>query len=181
LKRFDDYDVRQAAYWSVLAGACGHTYGNSSVWQMWAPGRKPILGASIPWQVALDHPGAFQMGYLRKLFEARPASKLIPDQSLVANGPQTGGAKVRAARAVDGSFAIVYSPRGESFTIDKGVIKSSRVREIWFDPRYGIAHEIHNTDNQAFQTYTPPTSGRGQDWLLILEDASREWPALTLW
>ncbi|MHC4521145.1 MAG: apiosidase-like domain-containing protein, partial [Planctomycetota bacterium] len=29
--RFDAYDARQAAYWSLMAGACGHTYGHSSV------------------------------------------------------------------------------------------------------------------------------------------------------
>jgi hypothetical protein len=34
-RRFDAYDVRQAAYWALLAGACGHTYGNNNVWQMW--------------------------------------------------------------------------------------------------------------------------------------------------
>ena len=46
--RFDDYDVRQAAYWSLLAGACGHTYGNNNVWQMWAPGRNAVIDASVP-------------------------------------------------------------------------------------------------------------------------------------
>ena len=55
--RFDDYDARQAAYWSLLAGACGHTYGNNNVWQMWAPGRKPVIWAHVPWYEALDHPG----------------------------------------------------------------------------------------------------------------------------
>jgi Protein of unknown function (DUF4038) len=25
IDRFDDYDARQAAYWSLIAGACGHT------------------------------------------------------------------------------------------------------------------------------------------------------------
>lgn len=169
LKRFDDYDARQAAYWSVLAGACGHTYGNNSVWQMWQPGRRPVINASIPWTAALDHPGAFQMGHLRRLFEERPLSKLVPDQTLIANGPLSGGAKIRAARATDGSFVIAYSPRGESFTLDKGTIQASRVRETWFDPRYGVAYEMHTTDNQAYQTYTPPTSGRGQDWVLIIE------------
>ncbi|HET8549327.1 MAG TPA: DUF4038 domain-containing protein, partial [Bryobacteraceae bacterium] len=39
-----DAHVRQRAYWSVFSGACGHTYGNHSVWQMYAPGRKPING-----------------------------------------------------------------------------------------------------------------------------------------
>ena len=39
IDRFDDYDSRQAAYWSILAGACGHTYGNNNVWQMYKPDR----------------------------------------------------------------------------------------------------------------------------------------------
>lgn len=169
LDRFDDDDVRQAAWWSVMAGACGHTYGNNNIWQMWQPGRTPIISASVPWREALDHPGARQMGLLRRFMEARAFHTLVPDQRLIANGPVTGGAKIRAARASDGSFALVYSPRGEAFTVDKGVIKASRVKEVWFDPRYGVSYEFHVTDNQGYQTYTPPTSGRGQDWVLLLE------------
>lgn len=169
LDRFDDDDVRQAAWWSVMAGACGHTYGNNNIWQMWQPGRAPIISASVPWREALDHPGARQMGLLRRFMEARAFHTLLPDQSLIANGPLTGGAKIRAARARDGSFALVYSPRGEPFTIDKGVIKALRVKEVWFDPRYGVSYEFHTTDNQGYQTYTPPTTGRGQDWVLLLE------------
>jgi len=30
----DEWDVRVAAYQSLLAGACGHTYGDHSIWQM---------------------------------------------------------------------------------------------------------------------------------------------------
>jgi hypothetical protein len=174
--RFDAYDVRQAAYWALLAGACGHTYGHNSVWQMWAPGRKPVLWAALPWYEALDHPGAFQMGLLRRLFESRSYQKLVPDQGMIADGPTTGGAKVRAARAGDGSFAFVYSPRGERFTVDKCVIHARRVRAIWYDPRYGSAYPVHTSDNAGFQTYTPPTSGRGNDWILILEDADAGLP-----
>lgn len=178
LDRFDDFDVRQAAWWAVLAGACGHTYGHNSVWQMWQPGRKPVLWAATPWREALDHPGAFQMGHVRRLFEARPFSKLVPDQALVLDAPQWGGAKVRAARAEDGSFAVIYSPYGESFTIQKSRLPARRLREIWYDPRYGVAHLAHRPDNQGFQTYTPPTRGRGQDWVLILEDAAAALPRL---
>lgn len=178
LDRFDDFDVRQAAYWAVLAGACGHTYGHNSVWQMWQPGKKPVLWASIPWREALDHPGAFQMGHLRRLFEARSFAKLVPDPSLVLDAPLHGGAKVRAARAKDWSFLIVYSPFGENFTIRKSRLPARRLKEIWFDPRYGVAHLVHRSDNQGFQTYTPPTHGRGQDWVLILEDDSAPLPPL---
>ena len=176
LDRFDDYDARQAAYWSLLAGACGHTYGNNNVWQFWQPGREPALWANLRWQDALDTPGAFQMGLLRRLFESRPFTQLAPDDAMLLEAPAAGGAKVRAACASDGSFAFVYSPRGEPFTVDKNVIKARRIREIWYDPRYGCSYLFHSGDTHGYQTYTPPTSGRGQDWVLIIEDAAQNFP-----
>ena len=86
LDLFDDYDVRQAAYWSILAGACGHTYGHNSIWQMWAPKHRAVIGAKVPWEQALDHSGAFQMGILHKLFRARPFHLLKPEQGLDSGG-----------------------------------------------------------------------------------------------
>lgn len=169
--RFDDYDVRQAAYWSLLAGACGHTYGHNSIWQMWDDGRRPVISANMPWHEVLDHPGAFQMGHVRRLFESRPFRKLVPDQSVIVDGPASGAAKVRAAVASDGSFAFVYSPRGERFTVRMDAIRAKRVAATWYDPRYAAAYPLHTGDTFAMQTYVPPTSGRGCDWLLVLDDA----------
>jgi hypothetical protein len=178
LFRSTAYDVRQAAYWSMLAGACGHTYGNNNVWQMWAPGRKPRIGACTPWEEALDHPGAFQMGILRRLFEARSFHKLVPDAGLVRDGPRTGGAKIRAALAADGTYGLVYSPRGAPFTVQLNLLASRRVAATWFDPRYGIASPIHTTNTPGIQTFTPPTSGPGCDWVLVLDDATADLPAI---
>lgn len=200
IDRFDDADVRQAAYWSLLAGACGYTYGNNNVWQMFDPARVRtetrqrsggplgrggwppadpwlgaeggLIGANIPWYDALDSPGAFQMTYFRRLFEAVPFTKLVPDQSMIVDGPTVGGAKIRAAKSSDGSFAIVYSPFGESFTVNKHVIKGRRLREIWYDPRYGVSYQVHESDAWGFQRYTPVTKGRGNDWALLLEDVA---------
>lgn len=189
IDRFDDYDARQAAWWSLLAGACGHTYGNNNIWQMYKPaasgqagdlnrirdmfgGPGGIIGANIPWYEALDHPGAFQMRHIRRLFDSLPFTELIPDRNLILNGTTTGGARIRAARAGDGSFALIYTPRGESFTLNKSVIKGERLRETWYDPRYGVGYQIKEQDTSGIQTYTPPTSGRGNDWVLVLTDAA---------
>jgi len=173
LLRFDDDDVRQAAWWSVMAGACGHTYGNNNIWQMWQPGRKPAIGANIPWVEALEHPGAMQMGLLRRFMEANQFQNLIPDQSLIVDGPVRGPAKIRAMRARDGSRIVIYTPRGESFTLDQSKLNAVRSKKTWFDPRYGASYEFRTSprdrDNQTFQIFTPPTSGRGQDWILVFE------------
>ena len=98
--------------------------------------------------------------------------KLTPDQQIILNGPTTGGAKIRAARASDGSFAIIYSPRGESFTLDKSVIKAEQQNQYWYDPRYGVSYLFKEQDSWGIQTFTPPTSGRGNDWVLVLMDAA---------
>jgi hypothetical protein len=173
LDRFDDYDARQAAWWSVMAGGCGHTYGDNNIWQMWQPGRTPAVNANIPWHEALDHPGARQMGLMRRFMEANAFHSLLPDQQLIVDGPKRGPGKIRAMRAPDGSRVIVYTPRGESFTLDQSVVKAAYVKQSWFDTRYGVSHEFRVSprawDGQTFQTYKPPTSGRGQDWVLVME------------
>ena len=83
-----------------------------------------------------------------------------------------GGTARLAARAGDGSFAIIYSPRGESFTLDKNVIKAERQNQYWYDPRYGVSYMFKEQDSWGIQTFTPPTSGRSNDWILVLTDAA---------
>ncbi len=170
--RFTDYDARTAAWWAILAGAAGHTYGNNNIWQMYDEGQEPILGAAVPWHRAIAHPGSAQMGYMRELLEAVGWWKLVPAPlggGLLVDAPAHGPAKVRAALAEDGTAALVYTPKGEPFTLRLTALRPGRVRERWFNPRYGTLHEIHTGAARAFQTYTPPTSGDEADWVLVLE------------
>jgi hypothetical protein len=53
---------------------------------------------------------------------------------------------------------------------------SLKLKAIWYDPRYGISYLLHQADNAGIQTYTPPTNGRGNDWILLLEDAAANYP-----
>ena len=110
------------------------------------------------------------MGFLRRLMETIPITKLMPDTHLILNGGTSGLAKIRGARSSDGSFVIVYTPRGEPFTLDKSVVKGNRQREFWYDPRYGVSYVFKEQDSAGIQTFTPPTNGRGNDWVLVLED-----------
>jgi hypothetical protein len=167
---FDDYDVRQAAYWALFAGAHGHTYGCHDIWQFWQPGREPISWARTPWQEALDLPGACDMQHVRALMESRPMLLRIPDQGLIAEGQADGIDHVQATRASDGSYALVYLPTGNPVTIRLDKL-AGEVRASWYDPREGTSAEIGRFANGGTREFTPPTSGRGNDWVLVLDGA----------
>ncbi|MBM3839504.1 MAG: DUF4038 domain-containing protein [Verrucomicrobia bacterium] len=169
---FDDWDVRQAAYWSLLAGACGHTYGNHDIWQFWQSDRKPISSARTEWRKAIDHPGAFQVGLARKLFESRAYQKLVPDQSLLTSEAGEGAEHIRAAGASDRSFGFVYSPMGKPFTVNVGKFTGSRIKAQWFNPRDGAWKSDGEFPTLGARQFTPPSTGRGNDWVLVLDGAT---------
>lgn len=177
-------DVRRACYWNLFNGACGHTYGHNAVWQMWAPGRAPVLDPLLPWREALDAPGAAQMIHARRLFESRPILERVPDDALLVPHPLAphlfpgaGRARFAATRDIDGTYAFVYAPVGRAFTVDTSRLSGKHLRASWFNPRDGSvspAGEIANTGRAAF---TPPTPGEALDWILVLDDAARAYPA----
>ena len=168
---FDEYDVRKNAYWSMLAGALGHTYGDHNIWQMWQPGREPISSARTPWQKALDYPGAFQMGYMRQLFESRPFTTLVPDSTLVVSAQ--GNGHVQAARGE--GFMMVYLPQHAQATVDAAKLSGKKMNAWWFDPRSGdsvLIGELKKTNQHTFKT---PDAEK--DWVLVVDDASKDFPA----
>lgn len=175
---FDAFDSRKRGYWSMLAGACGHTYGNHNIWQMWTSERDPISAARTPWQQSLDHPGAFQAGYMRNVFESRPWQLLEPANTLVTRGPNIDGREVMAAIAEDGSFLLVYTPFGSNFSIDLEKIKGDRVRVWWFNPRIGTSILVGTFDKEEHYHANPPSDEkRGNDWVLVVENAALDFPA----
>ncbi len=175
-------DVRRALYWDLFGGACGHTYGHHSVWQMWAPGRGPINDPLMPWAEALDQPGAGQMQHGRRLIESRPIAGRVPDDSVIVPDrvatavPGAGRSRFVATRDGQGRYAMVYAPVGRPFTVRLDVIRGETMRAWWFDPRTGVARRIGDFPAQGTRTFTPPDPGEATDWVLVLDDAARDFP-----
>lgn len=165
-----DAHVRQRAYWDVFSGACGQTYGNHAVWQMYAPGRKPINGPLMYWFEAVWRPGAIEMRYLRDLMESRPVLSRVPDQSLVADALQ--GADHIVATRGDG-YAFVYDAQGRPFTVNLGKISGARVKCWWYNPRSGDSSDAGEFDNAGAHAFVAPAEGFGADWILMVDDASK--------
>lgn len=170
---FTTYDVRKAAYWALFAGAHGHTYGANGVFQFWNGEERNPFGARVRWDQALDLPGASQMQYVRQLLESRPFLNRIPDQSLLISDPGTGANHIQATRADDGSYAFIYSAAGNPFTLDLRKLSGETLSAYWFDPRTGITQILGNFPTGASRKFRPPSQGKDNDWVLILDDADK--------
>jgi uncharacterized protein DUF4038/collagenase-like protein with putative collagen-binding domain len=164
------YDVRKHAYLDLFAGAFGHTYGCHDVWQMYAPNRTSINGAHLPWYVAIDLPGAGQMRYVRKLMESRTMIDRVPDQTIITDALGNSD-RIQATKGKD--YIFIYSSEGMPFTVNMGKISGSEVNAIWFNPRNGEEKSIGRSLNNGQKVFNPPTSGYGQDWVLIIDDAAK--------
>ncbi|TLV03218.1 glycoside hydrolase family 140 protein [Dyadobacter luticola] len=172
------YDVRKSAYLDLLAGAFGHTYGCHDIWQMYSPNREAVNAPHIFWQQALDLPGALEMKYVRRLIESRPMLDRVPDQSVIdaANADLPAAQRVQASRGKD--YIFVYSTAGKAFSVNPGKISGSQLTAFWYDPRSGKIKDAGQFDNKTAAQFTPPTSGYGHDWVLVIDDASKNYPKL---
>lgn len=176
-------DVRRPFYWDLFGGAFGHTYGHHSVWQMYDPARgKPINRPLMSWSEALDQPGAKQMQFGRRLIESRPFLTRIPDDSLIVKGPVvssvpgTGTRHFAATRDETGSFAMIYVPVGRPFKVRIEKLQGPAITAWWYNPRDGSVQSAGKFSNTEEQIFAPPTPGELLDWVLVLDDASKNYP-----
>jgi len=172
------WKCRYEGYWSVFSGAFGYTYGADCVWQ-----------CGGEWYNALEYEGASDMQHLRYLLESRPMLKLIPDQSMLLSdaGELRKEPSYRAIlRSEDGKCALVYSTKGLPFNIDLSKLSGMKTNAYWYSPRDGLMYDAEFKQIQSpfvtlsvkgAHTFTPPTSGENQDWVLVLDDVAAEFPA----
>ena len=166
------YDVRKHAYIDVFAGAFGHTYGCHDIWQMYAPNRTPINGPHFPWYVAMDLPGAAQMKYLRRLVESRPMLDREPDQSIITDALGAND-RIQATRGKD--YIFIYSTQGNPMTVNMQKISGPEVTAFWYNPKNGETKDAGRFVNKGQQAFTAPATGYGQDWVLVIDDASKNY------
>ncbi len=171
---FNDYDVRQAAYWAVFAGACGHTYGAHSVWQMADTPREPIGFVRYTWKQALNLKGATQLVHLKNLLMSRPYFERIPDQTPLVS-PKVG--EDHTLCTLGGDYMFCYLPMGGEVELRLEKVPWGKSNAWWFDPRTGCASHIGSFDNTGLKSLAAPSQGRGCDWVLVLDDATLDFTA----
>lgn len=176
---FTDFDARQTAYWSVLAGALGCNYGNRSIISWYTPDYQVKLWYGKPdqyWYEAMNQPGSLDMKHIAALIKSRPMLDLIPDQSIISSANPSDGQHYQAARG-DG-YALIYNPYGKTFAINLDKISGSRLIGYWYSPRDGSVKRIGTFKQDSHpKTFDPPGfEERGNDWVLVIDDASKKYP-----
>ncbi|MBC8081172.1 MAG: glycoside hydrolase family 140 protein [Gorillibacterium sp.] len=165
---FDQADVRVAAYYAVFSGAFGHTYGHHSIWSMTTEPHDYFI---MDWKDAILRPGATQMQHLRNLIEQHSFLDRVPDQSLIINNYEGANYMVATRGA---NYAMIYSPNGIRFRAAMGKLAGEQVTASWYDPRTGSYTDSFEVANTGEANFLPPTSGRGCDWVLVLEGQNNQ-------
>jgi hypothetical protein len=165
------FGIRRRAYFTVLAGAFGHTYGAGGVWD----GLNEREGCSGSALDALSYPGAEQIGYMGQFLHGLGDGllKLRPDQALIVSlNSQSYDSHMQASVASDGQFALVYSASDDSYTLDLTRLRRRNLVAQWYSPRENTYHpDARNpyANTQAKQRFDPPgQEGPGHDWVLML-------------
>ncbi|TAF72933.1 MAG: hypothetical protein EAZ53_14180 [Bacteroidetes bacterium] len=113
------------------------------------------------------------MKYLKNLILSRPYLTRIPDQSLIVGENKSGPEYIVATRDQSGSYALIYIPVGKTFTLDLSKLSGSSLKATWYNPKDGSSATIPSISKKSNQEFTTPTVGKGNDWVLILDDASK--------
>lgn len=158
-------EVRSQAWQAYLSGACGNFYAHHAVW---------LFGGG--WNAALNSPGAQSLARQNAFFAKREWWKLVPDTAMVTSGQRTGKHRISAARAEDGSFAVIYVPDGSTgnFVLDYKGMKGNAVKASSFDPHNGAVMDFPGgpqpkpgmTFNMVGKNADPATAF---DWVILLE------------
>src|SRR4029453_16210963 len=125
--------LRRQEYWSLTSGAlAGHMYGSGYIWRFRGD-----------WQSHLNTTATQQLMYFRNFFSSRKWYNLVPDKSntlltagygtYTTRGNVSDSDYATAARATDGTLAVIYTPVSHTMTVALGGF-SGPVAAKWFDP-----------------------------------------------
>jgi hypothetical protein len=160
--------VRQQAYQAILGGGFGSVMGNRPIWLF-----------DNGWQQALNSPGSFGLSRVGQLFRSLRWWLLVPDVGHVFLTGDIGTAadETVAARARDGSFAVVYAPSSRQFALDLSRLRGPMVTARWFDPVNGKYRAVSGSPFRSSgqrQFSTPRTNAGGDgDFVLLLSSSKR--------
>ena len=166
----DDSDVRISAYWSMLSGAAGYTYGCNDIWQMYSIERTPKILARTGWQKAIHLPGSTHVKYMKELLSLFPWHKMDNNQSIILNENPKDSVHIVCSIGNEKDFILAYTPIGKPITLDLSKMNAETVKAFWFNPRTAESIKIGEFKVTETPEFKPWSMGRGSDFVLVILD-----------
>lgn len=118
--RFHDYDIRRAAWMSILSWAdAGITYGAAGIYSWHTHGTRfetsLAEGFDIPnpWQLAIHYQGAWDYGDIRNILRNYRVKSLVPHQDKLVNDTK----EIRLATDEQEKLMLIYVPANTTVKI----------------------------------------------------------------
>ncbi|MCD8089894.1 MAG: glycoside hydrolase family 140 protein [Clostridiales bacterium] len=161
--------VRRYAYWSVFAGACGHTYGDNAVMQFYGGKDEPTQGVNNygvidNWKTSLHHEGSGQMKYLKDLMTSVDFTKGNPRDKLIIGGQREKHERIAVFAGED--FLFAYSWLGNEFELNTA--EYIGFDAYWFTPSKGIYSYLGKIKEESFKACPPEVYDEDKDRVLVL-------------
>lgn len=166
--RWTAHDVRRYAWWSVLEGACGFTFGHNAIMQFWPDGQDgSSYGCTDLWPDAICHEGASGVVHLKNLLEefAWQQGEACHDRVILHDGERYS----RIAAFAGQDFALFYTFLGDAITLRGGSLPFAKADVYWVSPLTGQKNYVGSANLLQNTTLTPPPGQYAhKDWALLL-------------
>ena len=165
--------IRRFAYWSVFAGACGHTYGDNSVMQFYMGESEPSegvnhYGAKDVWQIAIHHEGSGQLKYLSSLMKSHDFTKGSPHDDLIVGGQREKHDRIAVFASEDFLYAYTYTAK--PFTLKLNDYMGFDM--WWMTPSKGIYSYVGRVTSEEYTAKPPEVYDADKDRVLVITKKS---------
>lgn len=159
-------DVRRYAYWSVFAGAAGHTYGDNAIMMFFNGCMDGVTyGPKEHWKASIHHAGSGQMGYLKALMESVDYQNGVQADELVIGGQRERYERIAVFAGKE--FVFAYSFLGKDFSL---MTKEYVGKDVWLlRPATGIYSYYGKVKDEIFTYESIPSHNEDKDVVIVIK------------
>lgn len=170
---WEEWDVRRYAYWSVFAGAAGHTYGSNAIMQFYTEAEgKGAYGVRECWQDAMHHPGSSQLRYLKELMESVDFVNGKPKEEMLLFGQKERYHRIAVFAGED--YVLCYDYSGDEFLLSLKDYIQKRMDAYWMNPQDGTYSYITTLQGREKWLASPVArKDKANDWVLVLRSQEK--------
>lgn len=165
---WEAYHIRRYAYFGVLEGACGFSYGNNAVIQFYDGKGFGSYGVRETWKEAIHAPGGAELKILKDLFYEFDFTKGLPHPELVL---MQGAMTDRISCFAGDNYLICYTYVGNEIVLNFDNYKNKNMAAYWVNPENGFKSYIGTYNNKTKLAFKPVRRRElSNDWVLILRE-----------